>query len=133
MNTALRRIRGALRNALLWGAAWFGATAALVTGANLFFGGRLDIVAMLYSGIIIGAVGALTGGTFSAYIAANFRRSRLDDLSPPRVALGGGLVATHPAFRDRKYRTYSTDFSMKVIREMTPARLAVERSETLSE
>ena len=36
----------------------------------------------------------MTGGMFSAYLAANFRRSRVDDLSPPRVALGGGMIAT---------------------------------------
>ena len=94
MNTALRRIRGALGNAVVWGAVWFGATAALVAGANLLFGGRFYLPSMLFSSTMVGAVGALTGGMFSAYVAANFKRSRLDDLSPLGIAVGGGLVAT---------------------------------------
>jgi len=40
----------------------------------------------------IAIAGAITGGVFSAYIAANFRRKKLADISPLRFALGGNLV-----------------------------------------
>ena len=38
------------------------------------------------------AVGAGTGIAFSTYVATNFRRTRPEDLSSVRTALGGGLV-----------------------------------------
>jgi hypothetical protein len=94
MKTLLRRLRGALGNALVWGSVWFGATVAFVVGALLITGGRTQPLGVLLASAVVGAVGAITGGTFSLYLAANFRRSSVDDLSAPRVALGGALMAT---------------------------------------
>ena len=92
MNQVIRRIRGTIGNALTWGSVWFGATFLFATSVEVIFG-RFNFMSILLGSSVLGAVGALTGGAFSAYLAANFRRQRIDDLSPVGVAVGGGLVA----------------------------------------
>ena len=105
MKTILRRIRGALGNAFVWGGAW--------TVASVLWIGWILVKGLIFTpelvaatdwgssqiwravlGIIgfTAAVGAGTGVAFSTYVAANFRRKNLEDLSPVRTALGGGLV-----------------------------------------
>jgi hypothetical protein len=91
----LRRLRGALGNALVWGVGWFAAGFVLIAGLYLVDGGYWSIFlrdAIGFSSTLAG-IGFVTGGAFSAYIAASFRDRRLEDLSPARFALGGGLVA----------------------------------------
>ena len=98
MKLIFRRLRGALGNALVWGTVWFGAGVALVLGYSLF-GPRPSALSWeLWRYTLLGATsvavaGAVAGGAFSAYIAANFRNKRIQDLSPGRFALGGGLVS----------------------------------------
>jgi len=97
MKLIVRRLRGALGNALVWGIGWFGAGLALILGTR-FFGPRpptftpetIRIILMGATGVAV--AGAITGGIFSAYIAANFRRRQLTEINPARFALGGSLV-----------------------------------------
>ena len=97
MKLILRRLRGALGNALVWGVGWFIAGGALVLGTSLFEPRPPVLTAEVVRIVLMGATGiavagAITGGVFSAYIAANFRRKRLGEISPLRFALGGSLV-----------------------------------------
>ena len=97
MKLIFRRLRGALGNALVWGTVWFAAGFVLITGYSLLGPRSTTLSWELLSYALRGAAwiamyGAVVGGAFSAYIAANFRNSRLQDLSPGRFALGGGLV-----------------------------------------
>lgn len=105
MKTILRRIRGALGNAAVWGGAW--------TVASVVWIGWILVKGLIYTPELVAAtdwgssqiwrallgiigyttvIGAGTGIAFSAYVAANFRRRSLEDLSSMRTALGGGLV-----------------------------------------
>ena len=88
---------------MAWGSVWFAGglvfflTWGLIDTARR---SRLDVWGTLeawysifwYAGTTA-VVGGVTGGVFAAYIATNFRNRRLQDLSPTRFALGGGLVA----------------------------------------
>lgn len=97
MKTIIRRLRGALGNALVWGAFWFGAGFILISGVYLF--GPGDQYWSLYFGnalrfaTYVGLMGGVAGGAFSAYIATTFRNKGIEDLSPIRLALGGGLIS----------------------------------------
>ena len=102
MKTVLRRLRGILGSVVAWGSAWFagGLVYYLVFGlivtalrSRLDFWGTLDAwYGVFWFAGSTAVVGAITGGAFSAYIAANFRNRQLQDLSPIRFALGGGMV-----------------------------------------
>ena len=87
MNETLRRVRGLLGTALVWGTAWGGLTAA---GALL--GG--DWIGALTSGLAHFVVGAVAGGTFAGLLAIGERGRSLADLSPLRVAIWGATGGT---------------------------------------
>ena len=87
MNQTLRRIRGLLGTAFLWGAGWGGLTAA---GALL--GG--DWIGALTAGTAHFLVGAVAGGTFAGLLALGERGRSLADLSPVRVAIWGATGGT---------------------------------------
>lgn len=90
----LRRLRGVVGNALVWGAAWF--TAAIVLVGTLRIVGILpglqwfDVVGVA---IRIGVVGVFAGVAFAGAIAALYRGRRLSDISPVRFGIGGGVVS----------------------------------------
>lgn len=92
MSRFLRWLRGALGNAVVWGAAWFGA--GFILGAVLGWPFELRYIRyiVLNGAVPMGLMGAALGGVFAAYISANFRGKRVGDLSPARFAFGGALV-----------------------------------------
>lgn len=104
MRLILRRLRGAIGNAFVWGTLWFLAGIISIVGFGLLqtsraasweLWGTWEVWRAIFRfATPVAAIGAVTGGAFSAYIAANFRNSRLHELSPGRFALGGGLVTT---------------------------------------
>ena len=90
MKRILRWIRGALGNALAWGVVWagFGLVFGLISSIS-----RPYMLAHLPGfALVIGALGAFFGGSFAAFISANFRGGSVDELSPARFAFGGALV-----------------------------------------
>ena len=99
MKRILRRIRGTLGTALVWGAMWFGGTFVLAAGYILFEGGPGEffaaraVAALLIVSTQGAVVGFVTGGAFSAYIAFTFRDQAIEDLSQARFAVWGSLVA----------------------------------------
>jgi hypothetical protein len=99
MKLIIRRLRGALGTAITWAAAWFGAGFLFIT-LNHMLGlipfrayTELPLFSALRYATQMAVVGFATGGTFSLYVASTYRKARLEDLSPGRFALGGGLVA----------------------------------------
>jgi hypothetical protein len=97
--TILRRVRGALGTALTWAAAWFSLAFLFITAINVF---RLGIFRQyVWYSLSIGlawaaqmaAVGFVTGGAFSLYVATVLRGRQLEDLRPVRFAFAGSLVA----------------------------------------
>jgi hypothetical protein len=76
---------------------WFVATFALLAVVSFLADGRAVPFWELLPTLVQlsgwnALVGFITGGTFAAYIAANFRGRRFEDLNPGRFAVGGSLV-----------------------------------------
>jgi hypothetical protein len=92
ISNILRRLRGALGNALAWGVGWF--TAGFALFAALRVVGIFDYSwaeALVYA-LRAGIVGAATGGAFSVVIALLYKGRRLSELSWIRFGIGGGIV-----------------------------------------
>ncbi len=96
MRTLLRRLRGAVGNAFLWGAGWFGIGLVVHTVIRVLSGGRYlwpwEFYNAVYMAAFLGVSGAVIGAGFSVFIAANYRNQSVERLSPWRFAFGGGLV-----------------------------------------
>jgi hypothetical protein len=91
-----RRLRGVVRNAVAWGAAWFTLgfvgiiamrTIGVVVPAWVTW---LDALGM---SIKIGVMGGITGGAFAAFISLFYRGRRLSEIDWVRFGIGGGIVA----------------------------------------
>lgn len=95
MRRILRRLRGALGNAIFWGASWFGVMWTFLAAANV--AGIIEADdpwrLVLYVAGNAGVTGFLTGGVFSAYLSVAYQDRSLLDLKARRVALGGAAVA----------------------------------------
>jgi len=89
-----RRLRGAVGNALVWGAGWFTAFIALVGTLRLLgiFPG-LRWVDVLGLAIRVGVVGTFAGAAFAGAITVLYRGRRLSEISAVRFGIGGGLVS----------------------------------------
>ncbi len=95
MATALlRRLRGALGNALVWAAGWFTAAFGLFTVLKLVgvapegatWEGLVRMAAM------VGVMGGLAGTAFATFIGLRYRGRRLSEISWVRFGLGGAVV-----------------------------------------
>jgi len=92
----LKRLRGAIGNALVWAVAWAGGVAAFLLVYSLF----LDLTpgAHPWRGIdkiagLFGGMGFLCGGAFSLYLGVIGRNKRLDELGAIRYGLRGAIAA----------------------------------------
>ena len=92
----VRRLTGAAKNAVVWGAAW-GALAFVTMFVMRTLGivvpAHITALDMLGMAIKFGVVGGITGGAFALFISLAYRGRRLADISPLRFGLGGGLLA----------------------------------------
>jgi hypothetical protein len=90
-----RRLRGALGNAAVWGAAW--AACAAVVFAALKVAGVLGASVIWLDAIMVagrfGFMGGIVGGAFSLVIGLLYRGRRLSDLSAVRFGIRGGIMA----------------------------------------
>ncbi|HEX9164508.1 MAG TPA: hypothetical protein VF862_01255 [Gemmatimonadales bacterium] len=94
MGEKARVWRAALRNALVWGGAWFalaiGVFAVLAVVGFVPPGiGWMDRIGMA---IRVGIVGVLAGAAFATFIRFRYRGRRLSDLSWVRFGLAGGVL-----------------------------------------
>ncbi|HWK89268.1 MAG TPA: hypothetical protein VNP72_04710 [Longimicrobium sp.] len=90
-----RRLRGAVGNALVWGAGW--AALGFAVFATLKATGVLPASVIWPDAIMvagrIGLLGGVAGGAFSLAIGVLYRGRRLSELSPVRLAVGTGIAA----------------------------------------
>jgi hypothetical protein len=90
-----RRLRGAVGNAMVWGAGW--AACALVTFAGLKITGILSPSVIWLDSILVaarfGLMGGIVGGAFSLVIGLLYRGRRLADINWVRFGLRGGIMA----------------------------------------
>ena len=89
------RLRGAFRNAAVWGVAWGAFGSAVAAAMRL-----IDKIPIGYAlldglgmGIRIGFVGAIAGTAFFAFISLVYRGRRLSDISWLRFGVGGAVLA----------------------------------------
>ena len=78
---------------MIWGAAWFGITLALLS--ILYVAGDSPLMSwglVLRAATSMGSVGFLAGGGFSAFLALAYRDRRLLDINIGWFALGGAVV-----------------------------------------
>jgi len=94
VSNILRRLRGALGNAMVWGVGWF--TAALALFATLRVAGILPDTLFLRDGLELavkfGVVGFVAGGAFSSVIRLLYHGKRLSEISWVRFGIIGGVV-----------------------------------------
>jgi hypothetical protein len=89
------RLRGAVRNSLVWAVGWGAIGSGVATlmrlADNIPFGRAvLDGIGM---GIRIGFMGGIVGAAFFAFISLAYRGKRLSEISWKRFGLGGALLA----------------------------------------
>jgi hypothetical protein len=93
--STLRRLRGAVGNAVVWGAAW--AACAAVVFAALKVAGVLSPSVIWLDAIMVagrfGFMGGIVGGAFSLLIGLLYRGRRLSDLSAVHFGIRGGIMA----------------------------------------
>jgi hypothetical protein len=98
MGKLLRRIRGAIGNALTWAAAWFGGSLALLGALGLAgLVPPIGLGMLLRLSLNVGITGFLAGTGFSLFLGTRYGNHQLEDLRVGRVALWGtalsGLLA----------------------------------------
>lgn len=81
IDSIIRRVTGAAKNAVVWGAAWFILAMTVfgvsrVTGVGPAHVSLLDAIGM---SIRVGVMGGITGGAFSAFIGTFYRGRRLSE------------------------------------------------------
>lgn len=91
----LRRLRGAIGNAVIWGLSWFTASLALLGTAQLVWGFSVDEPwkLVLYVAGNIGVTGFLTGVVFGGYLRLSYFERSLLNIRVYRFAMGGAVMA----------------------------------------
>ena len=88
----MRRLRGLVGNAIVWGAGWAGLSFAIFAVMRLFNFGPHTWLGVLQSSAMFGVVGAAAGTIFSTFIALLYRGRRLSEISWLRFGIGGGIL-----------------------------------------
>lgn len=97
-----RRLRGAVGNAMVWGAGW--AALGFTVFAALKVVGIVPASVPWLAAIVLagkfGIIGGVTGGAFSLLVGLLYRGRRLSEISAVRFGAGGGIMAALfvPAF-----------------------------------
>lgn len=86
-----RRLRAAVRNALIWGMSWGGAALAVLVVAKLF-GAEVSWQDGVGLAVRLAVVGTISGMAFSAVIRRFYRGHRLAEISSWRFGLQGGFA-----------------------------------------
>ena len=92
----VRRLTGAVKNAVVWGATW--SSLAFVTILGLRAVGvvvppEIGVLDALGMAIRVGIVGGLTGGVFAGFVSLFYRGRRLSQINPVRFGVAGAVVA----------------------------------------
>ena len=96
VENSVRLLTGAVKNGVVWGAAWFALAFATILGLRTIGVvvppeiGVLDAIGMA---IRVGIAGGMAGGVFALFIRLVYRGRRLSEIDPVRFGLGGAIVA----------------------------------------
>jgi hypothetical protein len=92
----VRRLAGAAKNGVVWGATWFALAFVTLIGLRtigVFVPAEIGVLDAIGMAIRVGFVGGLTGGAFAAFISLFYRGRRLSEINWVRFGLGGAIVA----------------------------------------
>lgn len=93
IHSLLRRLRGALGNAVIWASTFFLAAFPVVAAFWVITAGSFPFWrAAVGAAKLYGGMGFLAGGAFSLYLRIAGRNRRLSELSPSWVAWGTGIT-----------------------------------------
>ena len=94
-NGILRRVVGAIRNAVVWGGAWFtlAATVALPMRLADDVSPLIAVADAMFIGARVGFIGGVAGAAFAGLISVFYRGRRLSEISALRFGLGGAILA----------------------------------------
>lgn len=91
----IKRLRGAVGNAVMWGAGW--AALGFAAFAALKVTGNLPESALWIDSLLVAArfgfIGGIVGGAFSAFVGILYRGRRLSEIRALRFGIGGGIMA----------------------------------------
>src|SRR4051794_11991575 len=91
-----RRLKGVVKNAVVWGAAWFGLAFTTIIGLRtigVVVPAEIGVLDALGMAIRVGIAGSMTGVAFAAFIGFVYRGRRLSGINWVRFGLGGAIVA----------------------------------------
>lgn len=92
----VRRLTGAAKNGVVWGATWFGLAFATLLGlrtVGVVVPPEIGVVDAIGMAIRVGIMGGMVGGAFAGFISVFYRGRRLSEISWVRFGLGGAVVA----------------------------------------
>ena len=94
MSDFRRRLRGTIRNVVVWGIGW--AVLGFATNMVLRMTGIVDapvsVLDAVGIGLKVGIGGGIAGAAFSAFIAFAYRNRRIQDISWLKFGVGGAVV-----------------------------------------
>lgn len=95
MKRILRRIRGALGNAVTWGLSWIAGGTSVLGLLHLTGLFRLADPSEIFTFLVpvLGVTGFLTGIAFSTFLTLAFRDQHVLEIRTGRFALGGAVIA----------------------------------------
>lgn len=92
----VRRLTGAAKNAVVWGATWFALAFVTILGlrtAGVVVPAEIGVLDAIGMAIRVGIAGGLAGGVFAGFVSLVYRGRRLSEISWARFGLGGAVVA----------------------------------------
>jgi hypothetical protein len=98
MNTKsiVRRLTGAVKNAVVWGVTWSALAFATILGlrtVGVVVPAEIGVLDAIGMAIRVGIAGGVTGGVFALFISWFYRGRRLSEISWVRFGAGGAIVA----------------------------------------
>ncbi|HEV3051676.1 MAG TPA: hypothetical protein VGX50_15330 [Longimicrobium sp.] len=92
----VRRLTGAAKNAVVWGATWTGLTFVIILGlrtVGVVVPPEIGVLDAIGMAVRVGILGGVTGGVFAGFISLFYRGQRLSQIDPVRFGAAGAVVA----------------------------------------
>jgi hypothetical protein len=93
IGNVIRRLRGAVGNALVWGGAWF-VSALAIFGVLRLTGvaQAASVESVVRMAAMFAVMGTIAGAVFSTFIGLRYQGRRLSEISWVRFGISGGIV-----------------------------------------
>ncbi len=94
MSDTRRRLRGTIKNTVIWGIGWavLGFATNMVMRTTGIINAPISVFDSAVVGLKVGLGGAIAGVAFSAFIAFAYRNRRIQEISWLKFGVGGAVV-----------------------------------------